>query len=167
MSKDLAMEMMEQEFHVSNGQQLELLNWTKSDITEKAQAVVFAVADGVADPVKEYLKVKKALEFFTQAEKNLKPYFNEQQLNKGEKYFGCEVVEKELGVKYDYTACNDPEWDALNARMIALKAELDAREKFLKGITKPLNSFDDNSGEVFTINPPVKTGSLGKSVTIK
>lgn len=166
-TKDLAIQIMNEEFGVSQGEQIELLNWSKSEITEKAKAIVFSVAEGISDPVEEYLKVKKGLEFFTQAEKNLKPYFNGVQLNKGEKYFGCEIVEKETGVKYDYSVCNDAEWNSLNAAIEMAKEQLKERENFLKGITKPLDSFDTDTGETFQIMPPLKTGSLGKSVTIK
>lgn len=166
-TKDLAIQIMNEEFGASQGEQIELLNWSKSEITEKAQAIIFGVAEGITDPVQEYLKVKKGLEFFTQAEKNLKPYFNGTQLNKGEQYFGCDIVEKETGVKYDYSVCNDAEWNDLTARIEKLDAERKEREKFLKGISKPLDSFNTDTGETFQIMPPLKTGSLGKSATIK
>ena len=166
-TKDLAIQIMNEEFGVSQGEQVELLNWSKSEITERAKAIVFGVAEGVSDPVQEYLKVKKGLEFFTQAEKNLKPYFNGTQLNKGELYFGCDIVEKESGVKYDYSVCNDPEWNSLNAAIEVAKESLKERETFLKALKKPLDTFDVDSGETFQIMPPLKTGSLGKSVTIK
>lgn len=167
MSKNLATEMLEQEFHVSNGQKLELLNWSKSEITEKAQSIVFAVAEGIADPLQEYIKVRKGKELLDQAEKNLKPYLDGLTLNKGEQYYGCDIVEKETGVSYDYSACNDPEWNSLNAAIEMAKEELKEREKFLKGISKPLPSFNEETGETFTINPPIKSGKLGKAITIK
>jgi hypothetical protein len=167
MSKNLAMELMEQEFHVSTGQQLELLNWTKSDIKDKAQAIVFAVAEGLSDPLQEYIKVRKGKEVLDEAEKNLKPYIDGMQLNKGESYFGCQFTEKETGVKYDYSTCNDPEWNELNAKAIKLQAEIEERQTFLKAVKKPIETVNTESGETYTINPPVKSGKLSKAVSIK
>jgi len=165
MSKELALEMMEQDFHLSNPN--DLLSWTKSEITEKAQAIVFAVADGIDDPAETYFKVRKAKELFDEAEKNLKPYIDEIKFNKGENYFGCEIVEKEMGVKYDYSSCNDQVWNELNEKMVKLSKEIKDREIFLKGISTPLDCFNAETGETFQITAPIKSGKLGKAITIR
>ena len=165
MSKELALEMMEHDFHLSNPN--DLLSWTKSDITDKAQSIVFAVAEGLAEPLPEYIKVRKAKEVLDEAEKNLKPYLDGMKLNKGELYFGCEIIEKELGVKFDYSSCNDQVWNDLNEKMVNLSKEIKERETFLKGISTPLDCFNPDTGETYQITPPIKSGKLGKSVTIK
>ncbi len=41
---------------------------------------------------------------------------------------------KETAVKYDYAACNDPEWNKLEAEIYALKDKQKERETFLKTI---------------------------------
>lgn len=165
MSKDLALEVMEQELHLSTG--TELLNWTKTEITDKAQSIVFAVSEGIADPLQEYIKVRKGKEFFDQAEKNLKHYIDGLTLNKGENYFGCEFTEKNLGVSFDYTVCNDPEWNELNAELIAIMEKKKAREEFLKGVSKSMELVNTETGETYTLIPPIKSGKLGKSISIK
>jgi len=165
MSKDLALEMMEQDFHLSNNNQL--LNWTKSDITEKAQSIVFGVSEGLADPLQEYIKVRKGKDVLEEAEKNLKPYIDGMTFNKGESYFGCEITEKEMGVKYNYLGCNDQVWNDLNEKMIKLSKSIKDRETFLKGISAPIEIVNTDTSETFTIYPPVKSGKLGKAITIK
>lgn len=163
--KDLALEVMEQEFHLSTGQ--ELLSWNKSDITEKAKSIVFAVAEGIEDPLETYIKIRKAKELFDESEKNLKPYIDGIKVNKGELYYGCEIIEKEQGVKYDYSGCGDQEWNLLNTQMIELSAKIKSRENLLKSITSPLETVNIETGETFTISAPIKSGKLGKSITIK
>lgn len=163
--KDLAMDVMEQEFHLSAGQ--ELLSWNKSDITEKAKSIVFAVAEGISDPSETYFKVRKAKELFDEAEKNLKPYIDGIKFNKGELYYGCEIIEKEQGVKYDYSTCGDIEWEMLDAQIKNLTSQIKIRENFLKGIATPLELVNTETGETYTITPPIKSGKLGKSISIR
>lgn len=164
---NVELELLGQGFNISTTEENPLINWTKAELTTKAQSIVYAVSEGLANPLEEYIKVRKGKEILDEAEKNLKPYLDGLTLNKNERYFGCEIVEKENGVKYDYTACNDPEWTELNAAIVRLSDQMKEREKFLKGISKPFEQVNTETGETFTINPPVKTGKLGKSVTIK
>lgn len=165
MSKELALEMMEQDFHLLNNNHL--LNWTKSDITEKAQSIVYGVAEGLTDPLQEYIKVRKGKDVLEEAEKNLKPYIDGMAFNKGELYFGCEIIEKELGVKYDCSACGDVEWEQLDAQIKSLTEQIKIREKFLKALDKPIEIVNTQTGETYAINPAVRTGKLGKAISIK
>lgn len=165
MQSNAAIAIMEQEFQIAKGN--EVLSWTKSDIKDKALAIVMPVADGSEDPLREYIKVRKAKEVLDEAEKNLKPFIDGLPVNKGELYYGCEVVEKELGVKYDFSKCGDRSLDFLQKRLDALQFQVDERKAFLKGLKEPLHTFDEDTGDTWTIYPPTKTGKLGKQITIK
>lgn len=167
MSKDLALEIMEKDFHISHGQENELLSFDKEAVRFAAQSIVFPVSDGEADPVREYLKVRKALDILNEAEKNLKPYFDALPLNKGEKYYGYEILEKMMGVKTDYTTCKDQEWLELNGKIEKLKEDQKLREKFLSGITTPVIVVCPETGDISEIFPAVKSGKLGKQLTLK
>lgn len=87
------------------------------------------------------------------------------KLQKGEELsmFNATITEKESGVKYDFSYCEDGEWDSLNREMETIKAKLKIREDFLKTLRKEF--IDEDTGEV--IQPPLRTGSLGYQISIK
>ena len=74
---------------------------------------------------------------------------------------------KEVGVKYIFDNCNDPEYKQLLQDFNNQKSKLDERLKFLKSIKKPQTIVDENTGEVSKINPPVKTGKTSVTVELK
>jgi len=41
------------------------------------------------------------------------------------------------------------------------------RENFLKSITKNLTEVNEGTGEITTIKPPIKSGSIGLKLTVK
>jgi hypothetical protein len=80
---------------------------------------------------------------------------------------GSEFSIVEAGVKYDYSDCNDLEYNSLSIQLEALKSTLKDRETFLKSIKQPMQMIDENSGEVFTIYPPKKSSTTTLKVTFK
>lgn len=80
---------------------------------------------------------------------------------------GAEVIKKETGVKYNYDSCNDHSWQALNDLELQAKEKRYEREKFLKSLTSPLTVADPETGEMNTINPPVKLSTTNIQVTFK
>jgi len=59
----------------------------------------------------------------------------------------------EVGVKYDYAACGDVEWDRMNDAEVELKKLKRDREKWLK--LMPSETVDPETGNV--VKPPIKT----------
>lgn len=142
-----------------------LLDLNKGYIAQYTEQARSNLSEGWTDPLKLFITAKKGQELFSQLEKVIRPYAEQEtRLGKGEVYkkYGCEVIEKETGVSYDFTACDDEEWSDLDAQIKALDAKKKDREKFLKTITKPI--FDENGVQ---IKPPVKKGKIGLAVTIK
>lgn len=72
---------------------------------------------------------------------------------------------KEAGVRYDFSNCNDPEWRRLTEVITNFTNGLKEREKFLRTITKPTTIVDEQTGEVVTINPPIKTSTTTYAIT--
>lgn len=164
MSNEIVSDVLDHEIQLSSK---DPLIWTKSQIEDQAQAIVFQVSEGLADPLQEYIRIRKGQEVFNLAEKNLKPYIDGIKVNKGELYYGCEIIEKEQGVKYDYSACGDQVWNELNEKLQDISKSIKERENFLKGITTPLDTYNATTGETFQIMPAIKSGKLGKSISIK
>jgi len=118
----------------------------------------------------DLLRFQKAME---KVFEKIKPTLIENALNEISQYEknsvikGSEFSIVEAGVKYDYSNCNDLEYNMLNTQLEALKSTLKDRETFLKSIKEPLQMIDEASGEVYTICPPKKTSSTTLKVTFK
>ena len=118
----------------------------------------------------DLLRFQKAME---KVFEKIKPTLIENALNEISQYEknsvikGSEFSIVEAGVKYDYSNCNDIEYNTLNTQLEAIKSTLKDRETFLKSIKEPLQMIDKNSGEVYTIYPPKKTSSTTLKVTFK
>lgn len=142
-----------------------LLNLNKDYIGSLVDQARVNLSEGFTDALKLFITAKKGQELFSQLEKTIRPYAEaETRLGKGEVYkkFGCEITEKMTGVSYDFTNCDDSEWNELSKQIEELDKKKKEREKFLKTLTKPL--FDEDGVQ---INPPIHKGKLGLAVTIK
>ena len=73
----------------------------------------------------------------------------------------------EAGVKYDFSICNDPEWDDLNSQIEVLKGQIKDRETFLKTVPYKGLELVTEEGEVLTIYPPKKTSTTVLKVTLR
>lgn len=174
MSKDLFMEERQKEAASAESTSAlsvnlnNLMNLNKAAITTVVSEVSNKVANGDLDAVKALIYAKKGLELLGSIEKSIRPYAEEQaRVPKGGlKMYECELTEKVNGSKTDYSACEDPIYNELIEKLEQLKLEVKDREKFLSSISKPTNIVTDD-GEAITINPPVRTGKLGLSISIK
>lgn len=156
-----------------NGLQLStdsLINLNKAYMAEIVNAATLAVTDGHADEVKMLVLAKKGQELFKQLETSIRPIAEDKvKLGKGEIYtkFGVAISQKENGVSYDFTACNDPQWERLKQSADEANSSLKNREKTLKTFTKPVDVLDPETGEVTEVQPPIRSGKLGLNLSIK
>lgn len=80
---------------------------------------------------------------------------------------GTKIEEAEAGVKYDYSACGDAEWDSMAKLIEKLDKAIKERETFLKTI--PMAGMvitDEETGETRKIYPPLKTSTTTYKLTI-
>jgi len=78
---------------------------------------------------------------------------------KGQTLNGFKVDIREAGTRYDFSNCNDPEYDTHKLTEEEFKALRSGREKFLKSLTAPIQLIDNETGDVIQVNPPIKTSS--------
>lgn len=131
----------------------ELIGTAKSDAYLKCE-------DGVIDPLNEYLKVKSKIDYLTEYLKGLHDYAVTEFESHTEKEVcikGRKISLRETGAKYDFSKCNYPNMDELEYKMSKTKSEIDLIKKTLKTFTKKTVIVDDESGETFEVNPPIKT----------
>ena len=73
----------------------------------------------------------------------------------------------EVGVKYDYSQCNDPKLNQMELDYEALGNKISDRKEFLKTLNpKGLTEVDEETGETNTLYPPSKTSKSSVKCTI-
>jgi hypothetical protein len=147
-----------------------LLTVGKEGIRSIAMDMVNRVQDGEINAIDALIYVKKAVELFGEAEKNLRPLAESQyHLAKGEKQIvhSVEITEAETGVRYDYAACDDLVWNQLNMKAQVLDNQKKEREAFLKTVSRTMITGDSETGESWEIHPPIRSGKMGLKLSIK
>lgn len=149
---------------------INLLDLNKSYIGDIVKMATRSVTEGHYDPITALVYAKKGQELYTQLEKAVRPIAEDKQrLAKGEVYtlHSADVAQRESGVKYDFSVCGDLEYDELKAKHEALSAELKAKEEYLKKVYKPVETVNEDTGETYTVNPPIRSGKMGLTVSLK
>jgi hypothetical protein len=149
---------------------LSLFETSKADRHEFAQSVIQGIKDGNSDPLKVHHQVK-CLEDLIKSITN-DPDYKVLTLSEASKYgksfdhYNARFEIKEMGVKYDYSVCNDPVYNKLKAQLTVLEDEIKAREKYLKAIpTSGIEQlFED---EIVKVYPPNKTSTTTITVNLK
>lgn len=71
--------------------------------------------------------------------------------------FGFTFTKKEAGAKYDFSNCNHPKWIELSQKESELKEQKKVIETTLKTIKAPMTIVDDETGDIISVNPPIKS----------
>lgn len=147
-----------------------LLSLNKSYMNKITDNATKAVTDGYYDSITALVIAKKGKELFEMLEKKVRPIAEDHaRLGKGEVYkkFGTEITQKESGVKYDFSTCDDAQWETIKAKADYYANLLKDRETFLKTITKPITIVDDETGDIMELKAPIRSGKLGLNISIK
>ena len=149
---------------------LSIFETTKAERQEFAQSVIKGIKDGLSDPLKIHYQVKCMEEVIKNITSD--PDYKSMTLDEAAKYgktfehYNARFEVKEMGVKYDYSVCNDPTYNKLNAQLTVIEDELKAREKYLKTIP-PQGVQTLLEDEVLTIYPPAKSSTTSITVNLK
>jgi hypothetical protein len=149
------------------GLQLQSLN--KEAIVSQSLLVRDNINDGYLDALEVLISAKKMQELGKQLEEISRPIAEDKtRLQKGEVYKtqSVEIIEKTIGSKTDYSNCNDEVWEKLQQDLSDLKEAIKQRENFLNALTAE-TTIVTSYGEIVTLNPPIKSGRIGLSLTIK
>lgn len=141
----------------------------KSDQNDLANRLINTVLDGDIDLVEATVKAKSLIEVLTK-------FVNDDRVKdctlseiekngKETSWNGARLAIKEVGVKYDYSDCNDPVYMDLLKQKKVIDKQLKERESFLKSLSNRTTIVDDETGEVATVIPPVKMSSQGYTIT--
>ena len=159
MNEELSKEQTGLSFELDN-----IMSSNKAFRTTLAQSVVQDVREGSLDATQVLIYASKADEFFKSIIDNVRPIVAGKQIQKGGlSLYDTEILEKKNPDKYDFTVCEDSEWDELSATIKDASAKIKVRETFLKSLTSPMATMD---GEI--INPPsVTVNGMTIAITLK
>lgn len=142
--------------------QLSRLPANKKEIIHFSKKLEEEINAGTVNPL-DLLRFKKAFETVFE---NVKDTLREAAVSEGAKYekefnhAGARFTLGEFGTKYAYDQCGDPVWNTL-------KQAIKEREAWLRGLKEAEKWIDEDSGEEFTIAPPLKTSVTSLSCKIE
>lgn len=148
---------------------LSLLDTTKAERATFISDVISRLEEGIADPIRIKLQVKKMEELVKSLQDN--PRFKELVMDEAVKYgktfemYNAKFEVRSLPAKYDYSTCNDPEYNRLAASLEELKTQIKEREAFLKSLPAVGLETVTDDGEVIRLYPPVKCHA-GETIAI-
>lgn len=176
---------MENQFQeISAHSLLSLFETTKEQRRSFIEQLVNAIENGDVSALKIHLQIKCLEDIITSltsrdAKKNkgsieLANTYWKSLLDEGGKYgkefelHNSKFTTKEVGIKYNYSVCNDVEYNDLMQEVQELSEKVKAREEYLKHIpAKGITTVNEETGEATTIYPPSKSSTTSISVTLK
>lgn len=149
-------------------------NYPKNKFDQQmlANDIILPVIEGEVNPIETYIKARsmlEALKIVTDDDriKDLVITEVEKYGNKAE-FNSANLQVKDVGVKYDYSVCNDQIYNDLLYMLNDIKEQIKIREKFLSKVpSEGASIVYEQTGEVRTIYPPIKQGSQGITITFK
>lgn len=150
-----------------------LFETTKTERQSFVTVIVDALTEGNADPLKVHLQVKCMEDVIKLLNSNTvyKSQVLEAAEKQGQKTFEFHSAKfeiKEVGVKYDYSKCEDEEMNSLLEMQETVSKQIKEREAFLKTVpAKGLQIVIEGTGEVATVYPPSKSSTTSVAVTLK
>ena len=144
---------------------------SKEEQAVLSSAMINSVLDGEIDPIKAVVQAKSLVETLTLFIKD--KGVNDLVIREVEKYGkqtskdGATIAIKEVGSKWDYSECGDPIYNRLSSQKAEIEEKLKEREALLKATKEPRTEVDEETGEVYTVNPPSKSSTTSYSITFK
>lgn len=141
-----------------------LLSLKKGEILQLACEILQQVNDGLLDEVDVKVFVKKGETFFNALNEGLSGKVDLPQEKEYKKH-GCTMSMQDTGVRYDYSGCGHPVIDEMNQFLTDKKPIIEKIQKELKFIKTKTEIIDEETGETFEVNPPIRRA--GRSVVIR
>lgn len=141
---------------------------SKEEQAVLSSAIISSVLEGEIDPIKAVIQAKSLVESLTLFLKD--KGVNDLVLREIEKYGkqtskdGATISIKEVGSKWDYSECGDPIYNRLSAQKAEIEEKLKEREALLKATKEQRTEVDEETGEVYTVNPPSKSSTTSYSI---
>jgi len=140
---------------------------------ESARAASEKIADMIFNGDANPLNLSSRIAWMISVLENAKELIRDEAVRELEKHGGtvtmnnAEITKVEAGVKYKYDSCGDYEWEANDSLIHSATEARKKREAFLRSLQKPMTHVNEDTGEIETINPPVRTSTTTVKITFK
>jgi hypothetical protein len=152
---------------------LALFETNKEQRMDFVLRVIDALDSGTVDPLKIHLQVK-CMEGIVKGLNENTVYKShvldaaEKQGQKSFEFHNSKMEIKEVGVKYDFSKCEDVGLNAMYEKQVQLSEAIKQRETLLKSVpAKGMTITDEDTGETYTVYPPAKSSTTSVAVTLK
>jgi hypothetical protein len=143
-----------------------------------SQAQIDSFSDQLIESVKNgeanALEVLVQLKAFEKVSERVIKETKEEQMKEAEKWaekefsqYGATISKAPIRTEYDYGVCNDRIYLDLFMKAQQALFLLDERKVFLRSLRNPMTVVDDSTGEVSTIQPPLKKVTDGLKISIR
>ena len=144
---------------------------SKKGVENLAENILQALDNGTVNP----LELKAAFKAIEKVAEVIKSKLDEQAVTEASKYdgktfsFGGNQIElsDSLGVKYDYSNCGHLEYNVLSEEVKKRTERMKQIEKELQSMKASRTEVNTETGEVYTVYPPIKKSTTGVKITLK
>ena len=138
----------------------------KGDVQAVASELAESINEGTFDVLKMSIRIKALETCLDQVKTMIKDYSLDEADKEGKNFDkeGVKVEVCDLGVKWDFSACNDSIWAGYQQQVKAAEDNRKQREVFLKAIPEG-GTVDPETGEL--IYRPVRMATRGLKITLK
>lgn len=149
---------------------LKLMPANTQQIARFSKLLIEDVQNGNVNPL-ELLVMLRALEAMSETVRDsIRTNIDTAADKYSEKSFevlGCRVDKAEVGIVYDYGGSGDRDWEQFATDEATAAARRKERETFLRSLKEPIDVLDKDSGETWTIRPPLRRSKSGVKVFFK
>lgn len=149
---------------------MSLMAQTSTEIDFFSDSIIQDVKEGNENAIKVLVQMKAIEKVSERVCKEIKDNcMREADLYPGNSFdfLGNTIQKVDVRTEYDFTACEDPEWNRLENTIKNLKALQKQRESFLRGSGEPFTILNEETGEVNKVYPPIKKTTPGLKVNIR
>lgn len=151
----------------------ESIPYTKLQQSGFVETLISKMENGEVNPVEAVIKAKalyETISLFLKDNRTNEFVLSEfSKYGKGEvpSFAGATIQIRETGVKYDYMNCGDPEYTSLLKQEQEISEARKKREKYLSTIKKSKTELDEETGEIYVLKPPIRSGKTSFVVIFK
>lgn len=149
---------------------LTVLPSTGDEIKRFSAQIIDQVKQGQENPLK-LLVLLRALESTAET---IRAGIGDEIMSEVGKYsektfeaYGARIERAEVGTSYDYAASGDRDWFQFKIAEETAGNRRKEREIFLRALREPMNLFDEETGEIYEVRPPLKKSKSGIKVFLK
>jgi hypothetical protein len=149
---------------------LKLMPSNTQQIARFSKLLIEDVQNGNVNPL-ELLVMLRALEGMS---KTVRECIDSNIQSAADKYsekefevLGAKIQKGDVGVEYDYKNTGDHDWERFATDEATAAARRKERETFLRSLKEPMDVLDKDSGEMWTIRPPLRRSKPGLKVFFK